>query len=207
MTDSETTQTIVLDPALDEPNVFSQEMLGWQPWLPPLGEADLTERHWEALVQKSRSKFSYFMLLARDPNILEFRTRTDNDIFFNPEAGLPRADRELAAAATSRLNGCVFCASVHARFATQHSKRFNDVQRLLDEGTDARIDPRWDAIIDAAVALSVTPARFGPEHVETMRATGMDDQAIADAIYAIAFFNWANRLMLSLGPAVTQERG
>ena len=141
----------------------------------------------------------YFMLLARDPDILEYRTRTDMDIFYNPEAGLPRADRELAAAAASRFNGCIFCASVHARFAAHHSKRPEDVQRLLDDGVGARIDPRWDAIIDAAAALSATPSRFGPDHVAALRAAGIDDQGIADAIYAIAFFNWANRLMLSLG--------
>jgi alkylhydroperoxidase family enzyme len=28
---------------------------------------------------------------------------------------------------------------------------------------------------------------------------GLDDLAIADVIHAAAFFNWANRLMLSLG--------
>ena len=30
------------------------------------------------------------MLLARDPEILEARTKTDKDIFYNPAAGLPR---------------------------------------------------------------------------------------------------------------------
>ncbi|WP_428925742.1 alkylhydroperoxidase domain protein [Marinibacterium sp. SX1] len=182
-----------------EPDAFTRDELGWLPWLAPLEEPDLTERQWEALVQKSRSKMPYFMLLARDPDILEYRTRTDMDIFYNPEAGLPRADRELAAAAASRFNGCIFCASVHARFAAHHSKRPEDVQRLLDDGVGARIDPRWDAIIDAAAALSATPSRFGPDHVAALRAAGIDDQGIADAIYAIAFFNWANRLMLSLG--------
>lgn len=183
----------------DEPNAFTQAELGWVPWLPPMEEADLTERHWEALVQKSRSKMPYFMLLARDPDILEYRTRTDMDIFFNPDAGLPRAERELAAAVASRFNGCIFCCSVHARFAAHYSKRKEDVQRLLDEGPSARLDPLWDAIADAAVALSATPASFGPEHVTALRDAGLDDQAIADAIYAISFFNWANRLMLSLG--------
>ncbi|MGJ8624443.1 MAG: alkylhydroperoxidase domain protein [Yoonia sp.] len=196
----------VLEHDLEEPNTFTQEMVGWQPWLPPMLEADLTERHWEALIDKGRSKMSYFMLLARDPDILEYRTRTDKDIFYNPDSGMPRAEREFAAAATSRLNGCIFCASVHARFATQHSKRFDEVQSLLDKGVTVRIDERWDAITDAAVALSSTPPTFAEAHVEALRAVGMDDQAIADAIYAISFFNWANRLMLSLGPTTVNEQ-
>ena len=108
---------------MSEPNVFTQAQLHWLPWLEPLPEAELTERHMAGLVDPSRAKSPYFMLLARDPDILGARTRTDKDIFYNPTAGLPRAERELSAAATSRLNGCIYCASVHSRFATQFSKR------------------------------------------------------------------------------------
>jgi uncharacterized peroxidase-related enzyme len=75
------------------------------------------------LVDASRAKSPYFRLLARDPDILGARTRTDKDIFYNPEAGLPRAERELSAAAASRYNGCIYCASVHARFASHFSHR------------------------------------------------------------------------------------
>jgi len=45
---------------------------------------------------------------------------------------------------------------------------------------------------------------FGPAHVARLRAAGMDELAIADAIQAAAFFNWANRLMLSLGEPTPQ---
>jgi len=181
------------------PDVFTQRQLEWLPWLEPLAESELTQRHFTGLVDAARAKSPYFMLLARDPDILGARTRTDKDIFYNPEAGLPRAQRELAATATSRSNGCIYCASVHARFASHFSQRTEEVQRLLDEGTEARIDERWDAIVAASVALSATPVAFGPEHVTRLRAAGLDDLAISDLIHGAAFFNWANRLMLSLG--------
>ena len=77
----------------------------------------------------------------------EARTLTDKDIFYNTDAGLPRAERELAAAATSRFNGCIYCASVHARFAATYSKREEDVQRLLDDGVGADLGERWNAIV------------------------------------------------------------
>ena len=142
--------------------------------------------------------------LVGDPDALEARTRTDKDIFYNPDAGLPRAERELAAAATSRFNGCLYCASVHARHAATYSQREADVQRLLDGGVSADLGERWNAIVAASVALTATPSRFGPEHVDRLRRSGLDDLAIADVIHAAAFFNWANRLMLSLGePATT----
>jgi alkylhydroperoxidase domain protein len=182
------------------PPRFTQEALGWVPWVEPLDELDLTERHYEGLVQRPRAKNPYFRLLARDPEVLGARTKTDLDIFYNTADGLGRAERELGAAVASRSNGCVYCASVHSAFATHFSKRGEEVQRLLDDGVGADLgDETWNAVRDAVVALTATPVRFGAEHVAALREAGVDDIAILDVINSGAFFNWANRLMLSLG--------
>jgi alkylhydroperoxidase domain protein len=186
-------------PDRPEPVTFTQAQLDWLPWVDPLPEAELTDRHWTGLVDASRAKSPYFMLLARDPDILGARTRTDKDIFYNTAEGLPRAERELSAAAASRFNGCIYCASVHARFATQFSKRGADVDRLLAEGVHVDLGERWNAIVAASVALTSTPIAFGKGEVERLRKAGLDDLEISDVIHAAAFFNWANRLMLSLG--------
>ena len=190
---------VIQYPGLERPNAFTQATLGWAPWLEPKSQAELTPDDYVALSDRNRVKSPYFRLLVRDPVVLGARTRADNDIFYNADAGLPRAERELAAAAASRTNGCIFCASVHARFAARLSDRRDDVQRLLDEGIDAPQDERWAAVIDAAAALSETPPRFGPAHVDALRAAGFDDEAIVDVVQSAAFFSWANRLMLSLG--------
>jgi alkylhydroperoxidase domain protein len=193
------TETVLLHPDNQEPTQFTLAMLDWLPWLAPPAEAALTERQRASLVDAVRSKSAYFRLLARDPDILEARTRTDKDIFFNTSSGLPRAERELAAASTSRHNGCIYCASVHARHASTFSKRAEDVQRLLDVGVGADLGERWNAIVAASVALTATPIVFGSAHVTRLREAGLDDAEIVDVINGAAFFNWANRLMLSLG--------
>jgi alkylhydroperoxidase domain protein len=192
-------ESTITYPENREPAAFTQDELGWLPWLLPLQYEELSDRHWAGLVDASRAKSPYFMLLARDPEILGARTKTDKDIFYNTKGGLPRAERELAAAATSRDNGCIFCASVHARFASHFSRRDGDVERLLQEGVGVDIDARWNAIVAASVALTATPVVFGAEHIGRLRAVGLDDLQIADLIHSAAFFNWANRLMLSLG--------
>jgi alkylhydroperoxidase domain protein len=200
------TDKTLMPPPHTEPVVFTRDQLDWLPWLEPVAEQDLTEHQHRSLVDAARAKSPYFRLLARDPDVLEARTRTDKDIFYNPQAGLPRAERELAAAATSRLNGCIYCASVHARHAATYSKRVDDVQRLLDQGVGAELDERWNAIVAASVALTTIPLTFGPAHIERLRKAGLDDAAIADLIGAASFFNWANRLMLSLGEPATQDK-
>src|ERR1700754_2679580 len=161
------------------PVVFTQDELGWVSWIDPLPEAELTERHFAGLVDRSRAKSEYFRLLVRDPEVLEARTKTDKDIFYNTADGLPRAERELAAAATSRFNGCLYCASVHARHAATYSKRDGDVDRLLAAGVGEDLGERWNAIVAASVALTATPSTFGPEHVDRLRRAGLDDLAIS----------------------------
>jgi alkylhydroperoxidase domain protein len=193
------TDTIIETAVTNPPVAFTQEKIGWTAWLKPLPESEFTERHYEALVDKARAQSSYFALLVRDPDILEARTKTDNDIFYNTKDGLPRAERELAATAASRLNGCILCASVHSRFASQYSKREDDVQKLLDLGISADLGERWNAIVAASVALSATPPAFGADHLKALRDAGLSDEEISDVIHGAAFFNWANRLMLSIG--------
>lgn len=187
------------------PNAFTRDAIGWVAFVEPVPEAALTPRHMAALIDAARAKSDYFRLLARDPDALEHRTRTDKDIFYNPEGGAPRADRELAAAAVSRFNGCIYCCSVHARFAATYAKREADVDRLLAEGVGADLGERWNAVVAASVALTAIPMTFGAEHVTRLRRAGMDDLAISDIIQAAAFFNWANRLMLSLGEAAADR--
>ncbi len=193
---------------LARPEAFTQQGLGWVAWLAPVDEDALTDLQRDALIEPARAAMPYFRLLARDPEALRARTLTDLDIFYNVSGGLGRAERELAAAATSRRNGCVFCASVHAAAATRESGREADVQRLLDEGTGADLgDDTWNAVVEASVALADTPLDFGPDHIARLRAAGLGDAEIVDVIGGAAFFNWANRLMLSLGePEVPARR-
>ena len=202
MASVESAERVTRYPDLVRPNEFTQAELGWVPWLEPKAVEDLTDEDYAGLVERARAGSPYFRLLVRDPVVLGARTRADNDIFYNTDAGLGRAERELSAAATSRTNGCLFCASVHSRFASlQAPSRRDDVQRLLDEGIDGDQDERWTAVIEAAAAMTATPSHFGPAHVAALRNAGLDDQAIVDVVQSAAFFNWANRLMLSLGEA------
>ncbi|MDN5808409.1 MAG: alkylhydroperoxidase domain protein [Brevibacterium sp.] len=197
-------------PELERPELFQQSGLGWVPWIAPVAEAELSDAQREALIEAGRANNPYFRLLARDPAALRARTLTDLDIFFNTTDGLGRAERELAATVASRLNGCLFCASIHSDRAAEESGRRDLVQALLDTGIEAPSslgDPVWDAVVDASAALTLTPQAFGSAHVNALREAGLADGDIIDVLGCAAFFNWANRLMLSLGePEVLARR-
>lgn len=181
-------------------NQFTDAELDWVPWITPLTPEELTPQHYAGLVDRARAKSAYFLLLARDPDVLGARTRLDKDIFYS-SGGLPRAERELAATAVSRLNGCIYCASVHARFFVQFSKKDKEIQNFLSHGRSSVLEPRNAAIAQTAFELTESPNRFDVKHVEALEAVGFSDEEILDLIQASSFFNWANRLMLSLGEA------
>ncbi|MFD5316389.1 peroxidase-related enzyme [Streptomyces sp. NPDC127098] len=192
------------------PVEYTRELLSWTAWVAPVPTEELTAEQEDSFRGKTNGE--YFRLLARLPRVLAARTALDAAIFATVE-GLPRAERELAAAATSKVTDCVYCASVHARKSAQMSKRPADVDRLLGVslGRDADWvpprtaplaegqDSRWAAIVEFAAALATTPVSATTAHVDRLRAEGLTDVELTDLVAATSFFAWANRLMLSLG--------
>ena len=132
------TDKTLTPPPHDEPVVFTRDQLDWLPWIEPMAEAELTDAPHRRPGRRAARQVAVLPPAGARSRRARGAHRTDKDIFYNPEDGLPRAERELAAAATSRLNGCIYCASVHARFAAIYSKRAEDVDRLLDEGRRCR---------------------------------------------------------------------
>src|SRR3954451_803106 len=123
--------------------------LNWKPWVAPLDITSATPEQLGALktTPSNRTIGAYSLVLAHDPEALAERSPLYNGIMFGSK-GLPRADRELGAVAASRINGCAYCASVHAKRFTELSKAPEVMQRIQQDGVEAALDPRRRAIVD-----------------------------------------------------------
>jgi uncharacterized peroxidase-related enzyme len=184
---------------------FTHGELDWRPWLAPLDLNVASEQQLLALkvTPSNRAVGAYSLVLAHDPEALAERSPLYNGIMFGPR-GLPRADRELGAVAASRINGCAYCASVHALRFTQLTKEPEVMKRIQRDGANAALDPRRAAILDYAAKLTRDPASIGSADAAPLRAQGLTDLDILDLTHAVAMFAWANRLMQTLGePAVS----
>jgi uncharacterized peroxidase-related enzyme len=186
---------------------FTQGELDWRPWLAPLDLNTATEAQLVALkvTPSNRAVGAYSLVLAHDAEALSERSPLYNAIMFGPR-GLPRADRELGAFAASRINGCAYCASVHALRFTQLTKEPEVMQRIQRDGVDATLNSRRKAILDYAAKLTRDPAAVGPADAAPLRAQGLTDLEILDLTHAVAMFAWANRLMQTLGEPAAQAR-
>ena len=186
---------------------YTSETLGWKAWLPVI---DLTQASAEQVQvldsshPKARSS-DYYLLLVHQPRILQERATVFNAIMYAP-GGLSRAERELASAVVSRINGCVYCASVHAQRFEQLAKRNDVIAQVFTDPQTAGTTPRERAIVNLSIELTRSPAGFGAEQLRAVRAAGLTDLEILDTIHAVAIFAWANRLMLNLGEPVFPPR-
>lgn len=182
---------------------FTIEPVEWRAWLDPITLDEATPEQVAVLEESTPTAKSspYYLLLVQDVDVLRERSRLYNAIMYGPR-GLPRADRELAAVAVSRVNGCVYCASVHIQRYTQLTKRPDIMQRLVDEGVETELPPRERAIVDFAVKLTRTPTALTSADLKPLRELGLNTQEILDLTHAIAMFAWANRLMQTLGEPV-----
>ena len=184
-------------------NGYTSETLGWKAWLPVVDLASATPEQL-AVLESSHPKAKtsdYYRVLAHQPRILHERSVVFNAIMYAP-GGLSRAERELASAAVSRVNGCVYCASVHAQRFEQLTKRNDVIVQLFTEPQGAGTSARERAVVQLAIELTQAPARFGPSQLQAVRAAGLTPLEVLDLVHATAIFAWANRLMLNLGEPV-----
>jgi len=77
------------------------------------------------------------------------------------------------------------------------------VAAVLDDLDTAPVDDRLRATLRMLAKLTVDPDAFGPADVAPVRALGVGDDAIADAICVCALFNIATRCADALGFDVT----
>ena len=184
-------------------NGYTSETLGWTSWLPVV-DPEVATPEQLAVLDASHPKAKtqdFYMVLVHQPGILNVRSAAFNAIMYAP-GGLPRHEREVVTTVVSRINRCVYCASVHAQRYEQLAKRNEIIAQLFADPLTAGTDERERALVAAAAALTQSPGTFGGDTLLRLRAAGLSDLELLDVVHAAALFAWANRLMLNLGEAV-----
>jgi uncharacterized peroxidase-related enzyme len=184
-------------------NGFTSETLNWKAWLPVVDVEHATQAQHEVLTAshpKARTS-EFYLLLAHQPGILAVRSAAFNAIMYAP-GGLARADREVVTTIVSRINRCVYCASVHAQRYEQLTKQNAFILQVFEAPEMAGGTARERALVSATIALTAMPGSFDSAALKPLRDAGLSDIEMLDALHAGALFAWANRLMLNLGEAV-----
>jgi len=109
-------------------------------------------------------------------------------------SGWSVGEREVFAAVVSQANSCAFCVRTHGAIAG------SALGLAVDESwRDGPFGARVMAAAEFVDALTRDPDSVGPELVAAARAAGVDDAALAEAVYVAFAFNTVNRVADALG--------
>lgn len=198
--------TAVINPGNTEPGAvikahgFTNEVLEWKAWLDVVN-VDTATPEQIAVLEESHPKAKvsdYYLFLVHQPEILRQRSTAFNAIMYAP-GGLSRAERELGATVVSRVNGCVYCASVHAQRFEQLAKRNDVIGQVFEDPITAGTTKREQAIGKFSIQITEAQADVNAASIQALKDVGLNDGEILDLLHSDAIFAWANRLMLNLG--------
>ena len=163
-------------------------------------EAAFPQLKWVSRLEAS-SGDQFAGTLRHDPAVLEAQT-TLREVIMAGRGALDRADRELAALATSLINGCEYCRGVHGRRQVELSGDRLTAVVLAEAGPAAIADQRLRAVVDVAGKLARTPASLTEPDVRRLHAAGLPAEDVCDLVAVASMFAWDNRLIMVLGNAV-----
>lgn len=186
-----------------EKNGFTNAVLGWQSWVEVVKPENASPEQLEVLeMSHPQAKTSdYYLTLVHQPEVLRQRSEAYNTIMYAPK-GLPRSYRELGALTVSRINGCVYCSSVHAQRYEQLAKSNLAVEQVFDDPDTAGTTDKEKAVVKFSGKITRNPDQLNAEDIMALENVGLTANEIMDLINATAIFAWANRLMMNLGEAV-----
>ena len=98
------------------------------------------------------------------------------------------AEREYFAVFTSRLNECPFCVRIHTETTRVESGG------AINANDSTSIRPEAAAMLTLLEKVTLTPDQVTSADVDTVRAAGVSDEAIVDALHVNLIFNIMNRL-------------
>lgn len=193
---------------------FSLAMLQWTSRLPEVVPENASQHQQDVLdlIAPDARSSSFYTLLVHDADALSEFSAVFNNIM---QAGAQpvAAWRELAAVATSQLNGCLYCAGIHGRLYLEAGGNELLINELFaenhrDDAVDTLSknlqDKKEIALLETVVALTRTPERFDARQLHSLSDAGYTATQSLDILLTAALFSWSNRLIQTLGDTLNQ---
>lgn len=121
------------------------------------------------------------------------------EIMFS-KSELSRSEREMMAVVVSLNNGCEYCILHHSEALNHYWKDQEKLTHFVSDYKNVGLNERQTLLCDFAERLTCFPEQFNDDSViNAMKENDFSDSAILDATLVISYFNFVNRIVLSLG--------
>ena len=121
------------------------------------------------------------------------------DIMYG-RSSLSRVRREMIAVVVSVANGCQYCTMHHLQALRHYESDQEKLEAIVHWPAAGILTDEDAALCDYALHLTKHPGEHeNKDFTEPLKKHGFNDDAILDAVLVIAYFNFVNRIALSLG--------
>ncbi len=151
---------------------------------------------------KIREKRGYIANVFKSHSLNPESLESHLDLYMNLMFGsspLSRADRELIATVVSFLNKCKYCTIHHSEALKRYIKDDVIIAEILKDFDGSSLDERRKEMLKFVRKITLQPNEITEEDIENLRKKGYEDREILDIVLISAYFNFVNRIVLSLG--------
>lgn len=121
---------------------------------------------------------------------------------------LKRVHREMMAVVVSVSNKCEYCTIHHLEAVQNYWKDEAKVSALKNDHKTCKLSDKEMALCDYAAALTISPDKSREKlYASNLGESGFSDREILDATLVIAYFNFVNRIVMSLGVELENNPG
>lgn len=121
---------------------------------------------------------------------------------------LSRAERELIGTIVSITNGCKYCTKHHAEALNHYWKNDDKIEKLISGNYSGILTPKELALCEFIRHLTLDPGDHeNNDLTQELKREGLSDAAVLDVVLVTAYFNFVNRIVLSLGVILETDNG
>lgn len=129
------------------------------------------------------------------------------EIMFS-KSELSRAQREMIAVVVSVANQCTYCATHHGSALLHYWKDIKKVALLKSNFQKLDLSEKEMALCEFAQTLTLHPEVNNQDDItQALKTLNFSDSAILDATLVVSYFNFVNRMVLTLGVALETDGG
>ncbi|WP_020531503.1 peroxidase-related enzyme [Flexithrix dorotheae] len=124
------------------------------------------------------------------------------------QSPLSRPRREMIGVIVSKANNCEYCQIHHSEALLHYWKNEEKVKQLREDYH--KVDISQTDLLLGHLAWHVTKHPGEPQndyYIDQLALHGLSDRAILDATLVISYFNFVNRMVLTLGVELEAEPG
>ena len=121
---------------------------------------------------------------------------------------LSRAEREMIAVIVSVNNNCDYCQIHHAEALNNYWKDDSRIALLKSDFNKAVLNERERELCSFAKTVTLDPGSSQEKDLTLkLKDLGISDSGILDATLVVAYFNFVNRIVLSLNVEIENDSG